>query len=485
MGLTKEQKKAVSHAHGPVCVIAGAGTGKTTALVERMLYLIKQKGLKPERILVTTFTRKATAELYDHAYKRFGKKAQKLRISTIDALIWDLAQRLAHLELLRPSRLIDEAGRRLLLLHCAWEEFGQSNRKQNYQWRMNEKKYQHWWWAVYADERKLLNKLEQCIRTELSEAKQKKISTSDKPRKHRIGAKNWCIDPTQQELNYAVKRYLKKMEEFGAIDHDLLKKDFLHCLKQNKNIAKKFGSEYDAILVDEFQDTSLHQAEILLLLAGKRNNIWVVGDPCQQIYEWRGAEKENLLRFIKKTKSKEYHLTENWRSTQPILNAAYYFLSNRVSSPKKKRMLKRLKSMRDKNKQSDTMPVFTGSLDQALSFANNLLKNNNLKPKDIVILSSDLTKYTIKKIEYGAKKNDLNVQFASSRADRAMEKNIGDPPNWRSGKAIENLYNHRKIQKLISQSLRKRDFNSLRSIRPIASSAEAFDSTSPTTKVNF
>ena len=85
--LTEEQRKAVSHKEGPACVIAGAGTGKTKTLSERIFYLINEHHFAPNRILVTTFTRKATAELYARVYQRLGEDAQQLRIKRVETNI--------------------------------------------------------------------------------------------------------------------------------------------------------------------------------------------------------------------------------------------------------------------------------------------------------------------------------------------------------------------------------------------------------------
>lgn len=108
-------------------MIAGAGTGKTRALSERIVYLVEECNIKPNCIVVTTFTRKATAELYERAHQRLGEKAHQLRISTIDALIWDLAHRAMQKGLMRYARLIGETHKRVLLLQCAWETFGQDD----------------------------------------------------------------------------------------------------------------------------------------------------------------------------------------------------------------------------------------------------------------------------------------------------------------------------------------------------------------------
>ncbi len=478
--LTEEQKKAVSHKEGPACVIAGAGTGKTAALSERIFYLLRERHFDPNRILVTTFTRKATAELCDRAYRHLGEVAQKLRISTIDALILDLAQQAAHRGLMPLARLIGEADQRVLLLQCAWEVFGQADA------------YSRSSWTESVDKAGLIGLLESCIRAEIVTAQEKQTIRRE-IRSKLEELHNWFyLDfnfriPTFQELKRTVKKYFEKLNELGATDYDLLSKDFLQCLKRHRKIAKEFASEFDAILVDEFQDSSRVQAEILLLLSGKRRNIWVVGDPCQQIYEWRGAGPKNILWFTKKTRAKKYYLTNNWRSTQTILDCAYHFLSSRVPSLKKNGMLKPLNSERSNtNNQGNDLPVLTGALDRALSFIRQLL---DLAPdfgaNNIAILSRKLDRRTVKEIEEKAKANGLKVQFHSSRADRAMEQTISNPPDWRPGSVLKSLYTHPKIQRLISRSLRKKDFSELRTLRPLATAAEALDSTLPSQAFTF
>jgi len=480
--LTDEQKKAASHKKGQACVIAGAGTGKTRTLTERIFWLIEDQHLDPNRILVTTFTRKATAELYNKAYERVDEVAQKLRISTIDALIWDLAQQAMQLGLIESARLIEEAEKRLLLLRSAWEVFGQQN------------SYSRSSWTENAGKAGLVGLLEKCIRAETAKGKEKptivksiRSDLEDMENRQYLDWFNFQV-PTTRELKRTVNRYFEDLEKLGATDYDLISRELLRCLRQNKKLAKGFASQFDAILVDEFQDTSHTQAEILLFLSGKQHNIWVVGDPCQQIYEWRGAGPENLLWFIKKTRAKRYHLTENWRSRQPILDCAYHFLSRRVPILKKNGMLRPLKSMRDRDllfPPKNAQAVFLGKLDQAFWFVKRLLGSRpNLKPSDIAILSRDFRQQTREEIE--RKANGLKLQFHSSRADHAADETVGDPPpNWKAGTALKNLYSHPEIQNLISNSLRKRDFSFLRTVRPVATAAEALDSTLPPSAFTF
>lgn len=479
---SQEQLKAFSHPSGPASVIAGAGTGKTFTVINRIIHLIETQHVDPSRIWVTTFTRKATAELYHRVHERLGDMANRVRISTIDALIWDLAQEAMHKGFMRSARLIGEASQRVLLMESAVETLGPKDRSLKGVW------------IDYVDQARLLDLLETCVRAERARGREKRLiqrSISAKLKDLRSrgylgGYLSYFGMPTLHALQRASKQYLEKLVRFGAMDYDLLSSSLLHCLKKHPDAAKNFASQAEAILVDEFQDTSSVQAEILCLLAGKRRHIWVVGDQCQQIYEWRGAGSQNLLRFGKKTRSQKYYLTENRRSKQPVLDAAYSFLSRQVPALKRTNMLRPLTSVRSHQEQNDE-PVYTGRLDQALWLAKQRLDtNSDLRPGDIAILSHELSKKTVNHIQEKANEQGVKIQFHSSRADLALEQTVspdGTPPNWKAGRALDNLYSHPRIQKRISGALRRKKFDELRLIHPLATAAEALDSSS--NKLNF
>ncbi len=461
-------------------MIAGAGTGKTTALTERIVFLVEKQRIDPKMIVATTFTHKATAELYERTFNLLGERALQLRISTIDALIWNLALETMHQDLMPSAQLVGEASQRALLFDCAWEVIGKKRCISRSSW------------ATSANNSGLVGLLEEATRAEITSSRDKK--SIKKLIKKRLNGLNNRFNfgfyfqiPTLHDLEHTAKRYFERLKELSATDYNLLSRDFLRCLKQNKKLVRQFSSRINTILVDEFQDTSRIQAEILLLLSNKGKKIWAVGDPCQQIYEWRGAGPDNMLWLIRKTKAKKYYLTENRRSTQIILDCAYKFLSKRVTSLKRGGMLKRLASIRDASpSQSDRHPVYTGTLEQAISFAGQILKmSSSVKPNDIAILSRKLNGRTVKEIEGKAAGCGLKVQFHSSRADRAMEQTIGSPPDWKPGNVLRNLYKHRIIRKLVSRSLRVNDFTNLRAIRSIAAAADALDSTLPPDALTF
>ena len=470
--LTEEQVSAARHKKGPACVIAGAGTGKTRTLTERICFLIENLSIEPNRILVATFTNKSTADLYNKVLQRLGKATHRIRISTIDSLIWDLAQSAISQKLMLPTRLVGDAHQRILLLESAWATFGKRGSSVGKEW-----------WTENADKAGLVNLIELCVRAELGASGEKKAAWNlvrTRLRELEGAPYIWLHLSTIQQLKGTVKLYFDKLHALGATDYDLLSRSFLRCLRQHKRLRDELASQFEAILVDEFQDTSSVQAEILLILSGRRRNIWVVGDQCQQIYEWRGAGSDNLIQFLKKTKAKKYYLTGNWRSTQPILDAAFSFLHRRVPDLKRTGMLKRLHSLRATHSdQPSAEPVYIARLERALGCVRDLLDSRqDLRPCDVAILSRKLDRRTVEEIHDKAERSGLAVQFLSSRADHAMEQVLGIPPAFKPGRALDSLYSHYKVKKRVARSLRKREFDMLRTLRPLATVAEALDTTS-------
>ena len=154
--LTDEQVRAAHHQRGPACVIAGAGTGKTHTLTERICFLMENLNIEPSRILVATFTNKSTADLYNKVLERLGEATHRIRISTIDSLIWDLGQSAISKKLMPPTRLVGDAHQRILLLESAWATFGKRGSS-----------FGKEWWTENADKAGLVNRIERCVRAEL------------------------------------------------------------------------------------------------------------------------------------------------------------------------------------------------------------------------------------------------------------------------------------------------------------------------------
>jgi DNA helicase-2/ATP-dependent DNA helicase PcrA len=274
--LNESQMKAVTHVDGPLLVLAGAGCGKTRVVVYRIAHLLKL-GIPPSAIVALTFTNKAAGEMKERVEKMTN---HHILASTFHALGVRILREKIHLLGYESSFTIyDEKESESLLKSCL-ETLGMK------------------------DEKGLLKS----IRAEISDFK------------------NQLCSPEEVKLEGLTKKaytlYNERLKEYNALDFDdLLFLTAKFC--KNFKEAKEFQDRWSYILVDEYQDTNLSQYEISKFLAGSKQNLFVVGDPDQSIYSWRGANIENILNFEKDFPgAKVVTLDQNYRSTTNILSAA-------------------------------------------------------------------------------------------------------------------------------------------------------------------
>jgi superfamily I DNA/RNA helicase/CRISPR/Cas system-associated exonuclease Cas4 (RecB family) len=472
--LTEEQRNAVRHRRGPACVIAGAGTGKTTALVRRVVFLVRERKLACDRILVTTFTRKATAELYGRLHSRLGSDAQRIRISTIDAVALDLAQKLAREGLLPHRTLIGEAEHTLLLLYS-----GNAKGLMSRSLFGNPFTYERIW-------------------PQIVELLKRSVSDGEvSQERYDHLERNWRLlsePPPRERFQDSLTDYFATLKSRRLVDYALLTRDVLVWLKRNRRNTAAFC--FDAVVVDEFQDTNRAQAELLLLLSGRNKNIWVVGDPCQHIYEWRGAGATTFSWFAESTSATRYRLADNFRSTQTILDGACNFLGKSVPSLRKDRFLGRLSSARDREEPSATRhPIYRRPFARTFPLIKQIMEANpDLKRSSIAILSRTLTRSDIQRIQERAQQSGFKVQFHSSKPAHAWERTLGIPKQqmpsvcgqWKPGQNLKKLYKLPTTRALIEKALTKKDFEELRELRAIVHVADAVDGTArPSVRDNF
>ena len=312
-GLNEAQKKAVEHKNGPLLIIAGAGTGKTTVLTRRIAYLIEQKTAKPSEILALTFTEKAAAEMEQRVDQLVPYGFTDMWISTFhafgDRLLRDFA-----LDLGLPVNF-------KVLTATEQAIFMRQN--------------------IYAFDlhyfRPIANPLShiQALLSHFSRLKDELIAPNKyldlaKSAKRKAQNTDENIEAEKTlELANAYQRYNDIMIQAGNLDFG--DQIFLthKLLSENKKILKECQEKYKFILVDEFQDTNYAQNEIVKLLASKYQNITVVGDDDQSIYKFRGASISNILDFGKTYSNlTEIVLNENYRSTQEILDSSYNLIQN-------------------------------------------------------------------------------------------------------------------------------------------------------------
>jgi DNA helicase-2/ATP-dependent DNA helicase PcrA len=309
--LNKEQLQAVKHEKGPLLIIAGAGTGKTTVITERIKYLIEKDLAKPKEILALTFTDKAAREMEERVDVAMPYGYTQMWISTFHSFCDRILRREAlHIGLDPKFRLMTQA------------ETTQFIRDNLFKFRLS-------YFRPLGNPTKFVSGMLQ----HFSRLQDEDVNPSDylkwaeKQEKKKTKSKEQKIETEKWlELAKAFKTYdeLKTREsvmDFGDLIVKTLK---LFC--DRSNVLKEYKDQFKYILVDEFQDTNYAQNELAILLAGKgRNaNITVTGDDDQSIYRFRGAAVSNIIQFRKTyTNTKVVVLTKNYRSAQHILDKAY------------------------------------------------------------------------------------------------------------------------------------------------------------------
>ena len=306
--LNTQQLKAVQTVNKPVLVFAGAGSGKTRVLTYKVWHLIKQNLFKPNEILALTFTNKAAAEM-------------KVRIQ--DSISCDGVN----------VGTFHSIGARMLRMHI--ESLGDNYNSS---------------FTIYdtVDQKSVIKEVIENLN--LSEFKELNIgflkSQIDKFKNANLSMKD--IESKAQtfedeKIAEVYKAYCDTLKSNNALDFNDLLLLPIRLLKENKKILDDYQKSWKYVLVDEFQDTNSPQFEIVSLLAGKHQNITVVGDDDQSIYGWRGANIDNILTNFQDVFAKniEIKLEKNYRSTQRILDGAWSVVSNNKNRAEKKLVAKK------------------------------------------------------------------------------------------------------------------------------------------------
>ncbi len=304
--LDKQQLQAVIHGNGPLLIIAGAGTGKTTVITERIKHLIINENVHPSEILALTFTEKAAAEMEERVDLAMPYGYNQMWISTFHAFCDRiLRQEAIHIGLNPGYKLLSEAESTLLL-------------KQNiFKFSLN-------YFRPLGNPDKFLSSLLQ----HFSRLKDEDVSEDEYLNFAKKSLKNKNMEKEEKEklieLANAYKTYQKIKIEEGAMDFSDLISNTLKLFRLRKNILKNYQEKFKYILVDEFQDTNFAQNALAILISGTKKNITVVGDDDQSIYRFRGSSVSNIIQFRKHfPKVKIVTLVNNYRSTEEILNKSY------------------------------------------------------------------------------------------------------------------------------------------------------------------
>jgi len=311
-GLNDRQREAVTHDVGPLLIVAGAGTGKTTVITRRIAHLIAQRKARPEEILALTFTDKAAAEMEERVDQLVPYGYADVDIATFHAF-GDRLLREHSLEVgLTPDFRVLSRAEQVIFFRDRLFEFPLER------------------YRPLGDPTRHL----QALITLISRCKDEDIS----PEEYRACAERLralaAASPEdaeladraaqQMELAAAYAKYQELMAREGAIDFGDQIVYGLRLLRARPHVLSAYQRRYRYILVDEFQDTNHAQFELVKRLAARHANLAVVADDDQAIYRWRGAAISNVLGFLERyPEARQIVLTENYRSHQAILDAAY------------------------------------------------------------------------------------------------------------------------------------------------------------------
>ncbi|RJR28574.1 ATP-dependent helicase [Candidatus Microgenomates bacterium] len=312
--LNIEQEQAVLHSTGPLLVVAGAGTGKTTVITERIKHLVISDLAKPEEILALTFTEKASAEMQNRVDEALPYGYSNMWISTFHSFC-DRVLRAEALQigLSTNFKLMTEAESVKLFRDNLFEFSLDYFRPLGSPNKFVSAILKHF--SRLQDENISPNEY-------VAWAKKHLKSTNSKNKEKLFEAKKW------KELADAYATYDKIKIRENVFDFgDLIAKTLL-LFNVRPNVLSEYQKKFKYVLVDEFQDTNFAQNELSILLAGKNGNITVVGDDDQSIYRFRGASVSNILQFKNTYKNaKVVVLNKNYRSHQNILDASYKLIN--------------------------------------------------------------------------------------------------------------------------------------------------------------
>lgn len=303
-GLNPQQQEAVETTEGPLLVVAGAGSGKTSVLTRRIAYLVEEKGVAPWNILAITFTNKAATEMKERVQKLLGPAGQDVWMSTFHALCVRILRRDADkIGYSRNFSIADSSEQVTLIKHIEKDL------------NINPKQYNP-----------------RAILSAISNAKNDLLNSKD----FEAASGNRPFDQIVSEI---YKEYQKRLGQDQIMDFDDLIMQTLVLFQKDKATLHYYQNKFRYLLVDEYQDTNEAQYQLCRLLAAQYSNVCVVGDGDQSIYGWRGANMENILNFEKDYKDKGVHtvkLEQNYRSTGHILSAANAVIKNNQNRKSKR-----------------------------------------------------------------------------------------------------------------------------------------------------
>ncbi|WP_278965377.1 DNA helicase PcrA [Lactobacillus apis] len=301
-GLNPQQKEAVKTTEGPLLVVAGAGSGKTSVLTRRIAYLVEEKQVLPWNILAITFTNKAASEMREREQKLLGPAANDIWMSTFHALCVRILRRDSDKIGYGRNFLIADSAEQLTLVKHIEKELN-----------INPKMYEP-----------------RGILSAISNAKNDLLTPQ--------AFEDSAASPFEKMAAKVYHEYQKRLKHDQIMDFDDLIMQTLVLFKKDPEVLHYYQNKFRYMLVDEYQDTNQAQYELCHELAAQYKNICVVGDADQSIYGWRGANMENIMNFendYRDTGVQTVKLEQNYRSTGHILSAANAVIDNNRNRKKK------------------------------------------------------------------------------------------------------------------------------------------------------
>ncbi|MCR5265503.1 MAG: ATP-dependent helicase [Cyanobacteria bacterium RUI128] len=324
--LNDAQLEAVKVKDGAVLVIAGAGSGKTKTLTYRVARLIED-GVRPENILLLTFTRKASAEMLNRATAVLDDRCENVAGGTFHSFANMILRKYSKILGLKNNfTIMDSADAEDVINHITAKLYPKKEKR-------------------FPKKSTILEIYSKSVNKEI-------------PTKKVIETEFSQFEHCTEQIIEIHKAYVNYKRENSLFDYDDLLLYLKFLMEDNENIRKKLSNQYKYILVDEYQDTNTLQADIVKLLASEHNNVMAVGDDAQSIYSFRGANYRNIMDFPKLFDNvKIIKLEQNYRSTQPILN-----LTNKIIAQAKEKYTKTLFS----DIKSDIMPALICAKDSQM-----------------------------------------------------------------------------------------------------------------------
>jgi DNA helicase-2/ATP-dependent DNA helicase PcrA len=299
--LNKQQLNAVTAGNGPILVVAGPGSGKTRVLTQRIAYLIAVEGVRPWQILAVTFTNKAAKEMQSRVKSLLPDQAiEGIMLGTFHSICARILRREAEHLPIGSNFVIFDTDDQERIVKTVIRELN-----------INEKLYRP-----------------PSVHAAISRAKNELIGPDQYP----------TTTYRDEIVKRVYEEYQKRLIASNAVDFDDILLYTARLLEENPSVRDKYAQRFRHVLVDEFQDTNLAQYALVSQLASFDKNIFVVGDPDQSIYAWRGADWRNVQRFEQDfPEAQTILLEQNYRSRQNILNAAMGVI-NRAQNRRRKQL---------------------------------------------------------------------------------------------------------------------------------------------------